>query len=148
MAPSTEMKEVEMIHLEHVNLVVNDIDAELAFYGAAFPHWRVRERERGNWYGKPRTWVHFGDDYQYLAISDFGEGENRNLRGHSVGFAHFAFAINNLHALVERMTLAGYKFDHFGPEVQFRKNVYYLDPDGFEIEFVEYLSDDPKERNS
>ena len=59
-----------MIHLEHVNLVVTDVDAELAFYQAAFPHWRVREREQGSWYGKPRTWVHFGDDYQYLVFGD------------------------------------------------------------------------------
>lgn len=31
-----------MIHLEHINLVVDDIPAALRFYQAAFPHWRVR----------------------------------------------------------------------------------------------------------
>jgi len=92
--------------------------------------------------------VHFGDDYQYLAISDFGEGKNRDLSGHSVGFVHFAFAVNNLEAMVTRLESAGYALDHYGPTVEFRKNAYFIDPDGFEIEFVEYLSDDPKERNS
>ena len=92
--------------------------------------------------------MHFGDDYQYLAISDFGEGKNRDLSGHSVGFAHFAFAVNNLEAMVTRLESAGYVLDHYGPTVEFRKNAYFIDPDGFEIEFVEYLSDDPKERNS
>ena len=31
-----------MMHLEHVNLVVNDIPTNTRFYQAAFPHWRVR----------------------------------------------------------------------------------------------------------
>ena len=137
-----------MARLEHVNLVGTNIERSLHFYQAAFPHWKVRAEGEGEWYGKPRRWIHFGDDYQYLAISDFGEGENRDLSGHSVGFAHFAFAVNNLDAMVERLQSAGYKLDHYGPKVEFRKNVYFIDPDGFEIEFTEYLSDDPKERNS
>ena len=37
--------------------------------------------------------------------------------------------------------------DHDGAIEPFRKNVYYVDPNGFEVEFVEYLSDDPEERN-
>jgi hypothetical protein len=32
-------------------------------------------------------------------------------------------------------------------EEAFRKNVYFVDPSGFEVEFVEYLSDLPEERN-
>lgn len=137
-----------MARLEHVNLVGTNIERSLNFYKAAFPHWKVRTQGEGEWYGKPRRWVHFGDDYQYLAISDFGEGKNRELSGFSVGFAHFAFAVNDLAAMVERLESAGYALDHYGPTVEFRKNVYFLDPDGFEIEFVQYLSDLPEERNT
>ena len=43
-----------MIHLEHINLVVSDIEGALNFYRAAFPHWRVRDTGGGQWYGKPR----------------------------------------------------------------------------------------------
>ena len=136
-----------MIHLEHVNLVVTDVDAELAFYQAAFPHWRVREREQGSWYGKPRTWVHFGDDYQYLVFGDNGEGDNRDLSGHSVGLAHFAFVTHNLEALVARLRAAGFEPDKDGADEPHRRNIYYIDPAGFEVEFVEYLSDLPAERN-
>jgi hypothetical protein len=107
----------------------------------------VRERQAGEWYGKPRTWVHFGDDYQYLVFSDNGEGKNRDLSGHQVGLAHFAFVTNNLDALVERMRKAGYEPDKSGADEPFRKNIYYIDPAGFEVEFVEYLSDLPAERN-
>lgn len=137
-----------MIQLEHVNLVVSDIEAELKFYRAAFPHWRVRDQGQGEWYGKPRTWLHFGDDYQYLVFSDHGEGENRNLEGHSVGLAHFAYVTNNLDALIQRLVDAGFSVAKDGAEEPWRKNIYFIDPAGFEVEFVEYLSDLPAERNA
>jgi len=137
-----------MARLEHVNLVGKNIACSLAFYQAAFPHWKVRAEGDGEWYGKPRRWVHFGDDYQYLAISDFGEGENRDLAGHNVGFAHLAFAVNNLDALIKRLNSAGFPVFKNGAEATFRKNIYFLDADGFEVEFTEYLSDLPYERNA
>ncbi len=136
-----------MIQLEHLNLVVSDIDPSLAFYRAAFPHWRVRDRAQGTWSGKPRTWLHFGDDYQYLAFGDNGEGANRDLAGHQVGLAHFAFVTSNLDALVARLEVAGFLPDKEGAVEPHRRNVYYIDPAGFEVEFVEYLSDLPAERN-
>ena len=137
-----------MIRLEHVNLVGKDLDRSLAFYQAAFPHWRIRAEGGGEWYGKPRRWLHFGDDYQYLALSDFGEGDNRDLAGHSVGLAHFAFAVDNLDALINRLNEAGYPVFKSGADSPFRKNIYFLDPDGFEVEFTEYLTDVPNERNA
>ena len=136
-----------MIQLEHVNLVVSDMEATLAFYRAAFPHWRVRDSARGEWYGKPRTWLHFGDDYQYLAFSDHGEGENRDLTGDRVGLAHIAFVTHNLDALMARLEQAGFAPDKDGADEPHRRNIYYIDPAGFEVEFVEYLSDLPAERN-
>ncbi|WP_100753850.1 VOC family protein [Vibrio salilacus] len=136
-----------MLQLEHINLVVRDIPTTLAFYQAAFPHWFVRDEGQGEWYGKSRNWLHFGDEYQYLALSDHGEGENRELSGHQVGLAHFAFVTNNLDAMKARLSQAGYQIAKGGSIDAYRKNVYYLDPAGFEVEFVEYLSDNPKERN-
>lgn len=137
-----------MARLEHVNLVGKNIESSLAFYQAAFPYWYIRAEGEGEWYGKPRRWIHFGDDYQYLAISDHGEGENRDLSGHSVGFAHLAFVVNNLDAVVSRLKRAGYPVFKQGNDMEFRKNIYFLDADGFEVEFTEYLSDLPGERNA
>jgi catechol 2,3-dioxygenase-like lactoylglutathione lyase family enzyme len=136
-----------MIHLEHVNLVVNNLAKSLNFYQAAFPHWRIRDQGEGEWSGKPRTWMHFGDDYQYLAFSDHGEGENRDLDGHQVGFAHFAFVTHNLDAVIDRLERAGFPTAKDGGTDPLRRNVYFIDPDGFEVEFVQYLSDLPEERN-
>ena len=136
-----------MIGLEHVNLVVKDIAEMLKFYQAAFPHWKIREQGQGTWSGKPRNWMHFGDDYQYLAFSDHGEGENRDLSGHQVGLAHFAYVTNNIDAVISRLLKAGYPIAKDGADDPYRKNIYFLDPAGFEVEFVEYLSDEPKLRN-
>ncbi|MCE9685370.1 VOC family protein [Shewanella sp. AS16] len=137
-----------MIHLEHLNLVVADIPSTLNFYRAALPHWRIRGGDKGSWYGKPRNWVHFGDDYQYLTFNDSGEGQNRELSGHQVGLAHFAFVTSNLDALIARLTQAGFPIAKDGVEDPYRKNVYFVDPSGYEVEFVEYLSDLPSQRNS
>ena len=136
-----------MLHLEHINLTVSDIPAMLKFYQAAFPHWKVRTSGDGDWYGKPRHWLHFGDDYQYLALSDNAEGENRDLTGHQVGLAHFAFVTDNIDAVSKRLTAAGFPIAKPGADEPFRKNVYFIDPEGFEVEFVEYLSDLPEQRN-
>jgi len=136
-----------MIHLEHINLVVIDIDKSLEFYRAAFPHWSIRGGGKGEWNGKPRNWLHFGDDYQYLAFGDNGVGENRDLKQHQVGLAHIAFVTNNIKDLVKRLKQAGYETAVDLDIGEHRGNVYYLDPDGFEIEFVEYFSDQPKLRN-
>lgn len=137
-----------MIQLEHLNLVVADLGRSLAFYRAAFPHWHIRAKGGGEWYGKPRTWVHFGDDYQYLALSDFGEGPNRDLAGHQVGLAHFAFVVTDINAVIERLQAAGFAVDNPGAQEPWRRNVYFIDPDGFEVEFVQYLSDLPAQRNA
>ncbi len=137
-----------MIRLEHVNLVVSDIKAMLVFYKAAFPHWKIRDEGDSDWSGKPRHWLHFGDDFQYIALSDNGEGKNRQLEGHSVGLAHFAYVVDNIKDIISRLINAGFEIAKDGAEVSFRKNIYFVDPAGFEVEFVEYLSDVPSQRNS
>lgn len=136
------------MHLEHLNLVVKDISRSLTFYQAAFPHWKIKRKGKAEWYGVERNWVHFGDDFQYLTFNDDGTGENRDLSGHQTGLAHFAYVTDNLQAVIDRIETAGFKVAKAGAENRFRKNVYFVDPDGFEVEFVEYLSDIPEQRNS
>ena len=136
-----------MIHLEHLNLVVKNIPNSLKFYQAAFPHWTIRGGDKGQWYGKPRNWIHFGDDYQYLSLNDNGENENRDLSGHQVGLSHFAFVTNDIEGVIKRLAKAGFKTDKDGALDAYRQNVYYIDPDGYEVEFVQYNTDIPNLRN-
>ncbi|WP_432455843.1 MULTISPECIES: VOC family protein [unclassified Agarivorans] len=135
------------MYLEHLNLVVSDLDATLKFYGAAFPHWYIRGQGHQLWHGTPRNWVHFGDETHYLTFNDSGRGENRSLTSNQLGLAHFAFVTDNIEALSQRLLQAGFPIHNQGAATQYRKNVYFLDPDGFELEFVQYLSDIPAERN-
>lgn len=136
-----------MIQLEHLNLVVKDIPKSLKFYQAAFPHWSIRGGDKGEWFGKPRNWIHFGDDYQYLSLNDNGENENRVLSGHQVGLSHFAFVTNDIDGVIQRLADSGFKTDKKGALDEYRENVYYIDPDGYEVEFVQYNTDIPSLRN-
>ncbi len=136
-----------MVRFEHANLVVSDIAATLAFIQTALPDWRVRGRGRMEWHGKPRHWLHVGDDDCYITLNDDGEGANRDLTGHNPGLAHLGFVVDDVDDVVERLEAKGYQVDIEGADHPFRKNVYFLDPAGFQFEFVQYRSDDPSERN-
>ena len=136
-----------MLYIEHLNLVVKDINVTLAFYQAAFPHWKIRAKGQQNWYGKERSWLHFGDDFQFLTFNDGGVNENRDVTSHQIGLSHFAFVTTNLEQLIYRLKESGFNIAKNGENSTYRKNVYFIDPDGFDVEFVEYLSDVPKERN-
>lgn len=50
-------------------------------------------------------------------------------------------------ALITRLVQAGFKPEP-GSNNKYRKNVYFIDPSDYEVEFVEYLSDIPSQRNS
>ncbi|MEQ9316642.1 MAG: VOC family protein [Henriciella sp.] len=136
-----------MVRLEHANLVVTDIEPTLSFLKTAFPHWRVRGGGDGTWSGKPRKWLHVGDDEVYIALSDNGEGAPRDLKSHVPGLAHLAFEVSNLDALKARMAAGGHEITNPGSPTEHRRNVYYIDGNNIEFEFVEYLSDDPAEKN-
>ena len=73
--------------------------------------------------------------------------ENRKLDGSLIGLAHFAFVVDNLQSLIKRLEDAGFSVSNTGADEPYRKNCYFIDADGFEVEFVEYLSDLPAERN-
>ncbi len=137
-----------MIRLEHINIFVADMQETLDFYRTAFPHWRVRTQGEAEWYGTMRNWLHFGDEYNYLTFNDQGTGDNRDLKTTQLGLAHFAFEVTDIARIIQRLVAAGYAIHKEGAESPFRKNIYFLDPNGFEVEFVEYLSDNPEERNS
>lgn len=134
--------------LEHANLIVKDIDATIAFLQTALPDWKVRGRGRSSWHGKARSWAHFGTESSYVTFNDAFGGENRDLAGHSPGLAHLGFVVQDVDAVIGRLQAKGFAIDISGVEHPFRKTVYFLDPSGFQFEFIQYLSNDPAEFNS
>lgn len=136
-----------MVRFEHANLVVTNIDKTLDFIQTAFPDWRIRGQGEMKWYGKPRRWMHVGDDDTYITLNNDGEGKNRDLTGHQPGLAHLGFVVDDIDAIIQRLEAKGYQIDVEGADHPYRKNIYFQDPEGFQFEFVEYLSDKPAEKN-
>ena len=61
--------------------------------------------------------------------------------------AHFAYVTNNLDAVINRLNEAGFGNGQNDSDEPHRRNIYFIDPNGFEVEFVQYLSDLPEQRN-
>lgn len=133
--------------IEHINLVLCDPEPTIAFLQTAFPHWRIRGSGCSDWYGKPRTWLHFGDDDIYIALSDNGEGEGRDLKAHRPGLAHIGLVVDDIEGLMARFAMKGILPSVKLTSIPARRNVYYECPAGIEWEFVQYDSDIPKIRN-
>jgi catechol-2,3-dioxygenase len=136
-----------MIRLEHVNLVVNDITSTLDFLQTAFPDWKVRGQGESDWYGKMRSWLHVGTDDYYITLNAGNGEQNRDLKGHAPGLAHIGFCVDDLGSISTRLQNNGYEIATIGADHPYRKTIYFIEPAGFEFEFIQYLSEAPEERN-
>ncbi len=127
------------VALEHANLSVLDIDATVRFLLTAFPEFSVRG---GSPSDDPNRWVHVGTDESYIALS------RRSDTGHpSSFFNHVGFVVTDADELKQRMLSAGYREGYRAESHPHRKRVYFLDDEGVEWEFIQYMSDDPRDRN-
>jgi len=136
-----------MVRLEHVNLVVKDIEPTLEFLLTAFPKWNVRGRGEGVWRSTQRCWVHVGDDDYYITLNDQAKGPIRNINGITPGLAHLGFVVDDLDKIIERLSKSGFEIDIVGRDHPYRQTVYFCDPAGFQFEFIQYNSVKPEEKN-
>lgn len=136
-----------MIRLEHINLVVKDIEASCDFLLTAFPEWKVRGEGQSEWYGVLRHWRHVGSQRNYITLNDGGTSSNRNLKSQDMGLAHIGFEVTELEAIAKRLKDRGYEIATIGADHPYRKTLYFIDPAGFEFEFIEYLSEQDHHRN-
>ncbi len=132
--------------LEHANLLVRDIDATLAFVQTAFPEFAIRHEGCD---ADGARWVHVGTDESYLALnqSSVEPADRWEPYTGKPGVNHLAFEVDDAEALRTRMAAAGYADSTPPNNHPHRKRVYFMDPDGNDWEFVQYLSDDPRERH-
>lgn len=136
-----------MNQIEHVNLVSKDIEATLDFLQTAFPDWKVRGQGENEWYGTKRQWLHFGTDDYYITLNEGSQEDNRDLKGQSPGLAHIGFCVDDLDDVATRLQSKGYEIATIGADHPHRKNVYFIEPSGFEFEFVQYVAESPEQRN-
>lgn len=121
---------------EHINLSCKDIDATKNFYQNIFPDWYIRvEGVNGD-----SRWMHFGNNQFYLALNDTPDNKRVHELYENIGINHVGFVIEDgeaMKALLDKHGIEYYTMT--APETKHR--IYVTDPDGNEVEFVEYNSD-------
>lgn len=139
--------------LEHVNFRVPSIARTQALLQAAFPDFRLRGSGYGPTFG---YWAHIGNDDHYLAMSQRekpGEESSEAIPPYHYDqpyrLLHIAYVVDDIEALMARLSTAGFEPDDTDNlnDHPHRRRVYYLDGNGIEFEFVQYLSDTNEERN-
>jgi catechol 2,3-dioxygenase-like lactoylglutathione lyase family enzyme len=121
------------MHLEHVNLTVNDLDRSIAFYADLFD---LHVRWKGPLDGS-RLAAHVGDERTYLALfqaTGAGAVDHDYTRP---GVNHFGFVVDDLDDVQARLGGLGATV-HLEADYEPGRRIYFLDPDGYEVEVVEY----------
>ena len=134
------------IRIEHANLVVRDIDGTIRFLQTAFPDFGIRFDGQDP---DGTRWVHIGTHESYIALNEATvEPEKRWTPYEGVpGVNHLAYEVDDVEGLHTRLAAAGYEDSTVINKHPWRKRVYFLDPDGNDWEFTEYLTDDPEKRH-
>jgi catechol 2,3-dioxygenase-like lactoylglutathione lyase family enzyme len=120
--------------LEHVNMTVTDLDRSIGFYGKALG---LRVRWRGtNAEGAPAA--HVGDERNYLALFESGAKGSRGEPDYGqTGLNHFGWVVEDLDSAKARLAELGIQ-PHHEADYEPGRRAYFFDPDGIEIELVEY----------
>jgi catechol 2,3-dioxygenase-like lactoylglutathione lyase family enzyme len=120
------------MHLEHVNLTVADVERSARFYRDLLgfeERWRGTTTE-----GRPA--LHVGTPDSYLALFE-GEPGTVGIDYDRVGFNHFGIVVDDLGAAKQRLAVLGVEI-HLEADYEPGRRAYFLDPDGYEVELVEY----------
>ena len=121
------------MRLEHVNLTVTDVDRSIAFYSELLGL-RVR------WQGPlddGLAGAHVGDDAFYLALFEASADGDVDHDYSRRGINHFGFAVDDLDEARARLVRLGATI-HIESDYAPGRRLYFLDPDGYEVELVAY----------
>ena len=130
--------------IEHANITVRDMEKAVKFITTALPEFHVRGRDRS----ERHAWLHVGTDETYIALTHSPDAERgKRVAYRDLGINHVGIVVEDVDAVVARLQAAGYRQDT-EPEVsRWRKRFYFLDDDHLQWEFIQYLTDDPSEKN-
>jgi len=134
------------VRLDHANLIVRDLDRMTRFLQTAFPDFRVRG---GGTSLDGARWVHVGTENTYIALSEATKDAREPWHPYAgkPGLNHLGFEVDDAEAVRERLAAAGYQDSTVPNAHPARRRVYFYDDEGNDWEFVQYLTDDPKERH-
>ena len=122
------------MRLEHVNLTVADLDRSVAFYCDLLD---LEVRWKGE-IAPDRMGAHVGDDDHYVALFQAGATPAPRAPDYTrPGINHFGFVVDDLDEVRTRLDRLGGTV-HFEAAYEPGRRLYTADPDGNEIELVEY----------
>ena len=133
------------VYMEHVNLSVNNLPEAVRFFETAFPEFEVRgggERENNT------RWLHIGTQETYIALTEAPNDNQHEKDYDKNGFNHVGFVVEDVAGIADRLLEAGFQRSYPLQEQRYRIRDYFMDAEGNEYEFVQYLSDKTEERNS
>ena len=121
------------MRLEHVNLTVSNLDRSIDFYCRLLG---LRVRWRGT-LSSGLAGAHVGDDDMYIALFQAREPGAVGSDYDGVGLNHFGFVVDGLADYRIRLIEMGFP-PHSEQDYDPGRRLYVMDPDGIEIELVEY----------
>lgn len=127
-----------MTTFEHVNRWVADVDASVRFYEDVLG---LRIRWQGTAPSGVRV-VHVGNDHFYLALAQASDGSKVRSDGSALGINHIGLMVDDLDATLARARAAGFE-PYSEMAYDPGRHAYLTDPDGLEIELVEYANAQP-----
>ncbi len=124
------------MRLEHANITVNNIDTSFQFYRALFGFEKRWEGMATGEVGPIRA-MHAGNEHTYLALFE-AEREGRSPADYGIaGVNHIGFEVADLEIYRRRLKELGVEV-HLEADYEPGVRIYFYDPDGIEIELVEY----------
>lgn len=121
------------MRLEHVNLTVSNLDRSIDFYCRLLG---LRVRWRGT-LSSGLAGAHVGDDDMYIALFQARDSGAVGSDYDSVGLNHFGFVVDRVTDYKSRLIEMGFP-PHSEQDYDPGRRLYVMDPDGIEIELVEY----------
>ncbi|EKQ71011.1 lactoylglutathione lyase-like lyase [Leptolyngbyaceae cyanobacterium JSC-12] len=121
---------------EHVNLNVQNLEDSKRFYQTLFPDWYVRAEGTN----QGCRWLHFGNGQFYLALNDSPGATRTHSPYEGIGINHIGFVITDAEKMRSLLEHNGIEY-YTGESPETKARLYINDPDGNEIELVEYQPD-------
>tara|TARA_B100000073_G_scaffold345068_1_gene353258 strand:- start:9425 stop:9958 length:534 start_codon:yes stop_codon:yes gene_type:complete len=131
-------------YVEHIQYECSDVIGIGQFYAYIFD-WKIRGKGIENAIGRSYEWIHVGTENSYVAFrSPYNNQEYDKESRHYTD--HFGIVVSNIDDVIDRIIALGMEYA-VKENHRYRKRIYIKDPDGNEVEVIQYLSDIEEERN-
>ena len=120
--------------IEHVNITVSDLQKSIDFYSDLFG-FQLRWRSPPDDIEQPAA--HVGDERSYIAMFEAPRSGRADADYDRVGLNHFGLVVEDLARYRTRLGELGVE-PHLERDYEPGRRLYFYDPDGIEVELVEY----------